>query len=215
MKSKFSILLVLMILVGSLTAQVLVENQDSNMPLYTELSDEVLKPYNKLFTKTEFNLEEMKSFRSFLEPYAMKGDPVGMLMYAKAHDLYPYKKGSKKDAAIALEYFEKASDAGLADASYILYGHYRNGYMTLPKDSYKSLAYLQKAIKQGNDKTKASLMTGLARLHYSETGEVGMNKDFPAVKYNTDLTKYYLSEAVKLNPDNMWAKDQLVSLNEK
>jgi len=215
MKSKFSILLIMMILVGSLTAQVLVENQDSELPLYTELSDEVLTPYKKLFSKTEFNLEEMKAFREWVKPYAMKGDPVGMLMYAKAHDLYPYKKGNKKEAAIALEYFEKASDAGLADASFILYGHYRNGYMTLPKDSYKSLEYMQKTIEQGGDSTKAALMTGLARLHYSETGEVGANKDFPAVKYNTDVTKYYLAEAVKLNPNNNWAKDQLASLNEK
>lgn len=215
MKIKFSILLGLMILVGSISAQVLVDNQDDKMPLYTELSEETLSPYYKLFTKSEFSVEGMKEFRSFLKPYADKGDPIGMFMYAKAHDLYPFKKGSKTDAKIALEYFEKASNAGLADASYMLYGHYRNGYMTLPKDSYKSLEYMKKAMEQSNNSTKAALMTGLAKLHHSDEGEVGLNQDFPAVKYNTELAKYYLTEAIKLNPNNNAAQKHLASLNEK
>lgn len=197
----------------SMSAQLLVNSQDANLPLYTELSDDILRPYNKLFSKADFSLEGMMAFREFLKPYAKKGDPIGMFMYAKAHDLYPFKKGSKKDGLVALEYFEKASNLGLADASYVLYGHYRNGHMNMPKDSFKSLEYLHKAIEQGTNTSKAALLNGLAKLYHSETGEQGVNKSFPAVNYNIESTKHYLQEAIKYNPNNSFAKGYLAELN--
>ena len=196
----------------SLNAQTLITGQDSNTPLYTKLTENILKPYNQLFTKEGFDMDKMVAFREFLKPYAMQNDPMGMFMYAKAHDLYPFKKGNVKDAAVALEYFEKASNLGMADASYMLYGHYRNGYMNLPKDSYKSLQYLNKVIDQGSDKTKAAMLVGLARLYQSTDGETGVNQEFPAVSYNNAKAKQYLAEALKYNPDNGWAKNTLETM---
>lgn len=215
MKSLFSILFLAAVLITPISAQTLVSGQDESMPLYTELTDEILTPYNSLFTKDGFDLEGIKGMRMFLKPYAKNGDPIGMLMYAKAHDLYPFKKGNKADALVALEYFKKASDAGLADASFILYGHYRNGYMNLPKDSHRALVYLHKTIQQGNSNVKAAMLTGLARLHQSSNGETGVNSSFPAVKYNPTMVKHYLQEAVKYNPNNSWAKTELATLSQQ
>lgn len=212
MIKRISIFIILIASLINVDAQVLVNGQDSNNPLQTVLTDEILSPYNKLFSKKEFNMDQMLAYRAFLKPYAMKGDPIGMLMYAKTHDLYPFKKGSKKDAMVALQYFEKASDMGLADASYVLYGHYRNGYMTLPVNSHKSLEYMHRAIKQGNNSTKAALLGGLARLYHSEDGEVGMNEKFPAINYSLDSTKHNLMLAIKYNPNNNWAKTYLAEI---
>ena len=208
-----TIIIVSIFCVLTLESQVLVKGQDFDTPIYTELREEVISPYNKLFSKKEFSMDKMLAFRSFLKPYALKADPVGMFLYAKTHDLYPYKKGSKKDAAIALEYFTKASDLGLSDASYVLYGHYRNGYMTLPKDSYKSIEYLRKAIKQGDNSIKAALSGGLARLFHGDEGEIGANRSFPAINYSLDSTRYHLTQAIKYNPNNTWAKDYLAEIN--
>jgi len=199
--------------VFSLSAQTLIKGQDSSYPLYTKLTDKMLRPYNQLFTGDGFDMNQMMAFRAFLKPYVKKKDPIAMFRYAKAHDLYPFKKGSKKDAAVALEYFEKASNLGLADASYVLYGHYRNGYMNLPKDSHKALMYLKKVIKQGSNKTKAAMFVGLARLHQSDDGKTGINTSFPAVRYDNVKAKQYLSEAIEYNPQNGWAKNILAEID--
>lgn len=206
---------ILFSLVVSLSAQSQISGQDPNYPLTTNLTEDILKPYNHLFTKDGFDMDKMLAFRSFLIPYVQKEDPMGLFMYGKAHDLYPFKKGSPKDAAVALEYFLRASNLGLADASYILYGHYRNGYMNLPKDSHKALKYLSRVIQSSSGETKAAMYVGLARLYYAANGETGVNQSFPAVSYDNSKAKKYLSEALKLNPDNGWAKNTLAELNSK
>ena len=125
-------------------AQYRIPDQDPAYPLYTNLDTNAFKKYEDALGFETFNLKLVHEMRTVLKPALAKEDPLAYWLYAKSMDLYPYGHGNPKDAAIALEYYTKAADKGLARAEYFLYTLYRYGLMETGADEKKALTYLQR-----------------------------------------------------------------------
>jgi TPR repeat protein len=107
-------------------------------------------------------------------------------------DLYPYGDGEPNEAQIALDYYPKAANKGLAVAKRTLYDMYRYGLMEQVRDEQKVFTYLMRVIQHGDAAYKAKGYSDLAGLFNS--GEVSF------VKSNKDSVLFYLEKALSYTP---------------
>jgi len=180
--------------------QHLVPDQDPSFPLYTYVDSIQLKKYEAVFDFETFNLNQVHQLRKTLQADLPKQDPMIEWLYANTMDLYSYGHGNPKDAAIALTYYTKAADKGMARAEYFLHKLYWHGFMEVPRNEQKSLAYLKRAIQHGHKEGKAQGYLAMATLF----DENEPNKLF---KPNKDSVLFYLEKALALTPNDTWALD--------
>lgn len=181
-------------------AQTLIDTQDEAFPLYTELDSVALKPYEKLFQFGQFSLAKCIKFRHFLKPYVDKKDPKALYLYAKAFDWYPFGYGDPESAQIALKYYHKAADLHYAEAEMDLYGIYYYGFMNLPEDKEKGIAYLRRTIQHGDTKNKLTSLYHLAGI---------LKPTYP------DSALYYLNQMLTLDTAHTNALDYIASIHEE
>ena len=206
--SRWLLLSVYLLLAGKSQAQYLIPDQDPSFPLYSQVDTNELKKYEAAFDFETFNLKLVQQLRKTLQPALAQQDPLAEWFYAKSMDLYPYGQGNAKDAAIALTYYTKAADKGLARAEYFLYKLYRYGLMDVPVDEKKALSYLQRAIHHGHTEGKAQCYLAMATLF-------GENEPNSLFQPNRDSTLVYLEKALALTPNDTWALDYAGGLYEE
>lgn len=206
-----SLLLLLSFLLCSFSksqAQHLIPDQDPAFPLYTRLDTNALKKYEAALDFETFNLKLVHELRTVLKPALANEDPLAYWLYAKSMDLYPYGHGNPKEAAIALEYYTKAADKGLARAEHFLFTLYRYGLMESGPDLKKALSYLQRAMQHGYDEGKAQCYLAMATLY-------GGSESRDLVQPSSDSALFYLEKALALTPNDTWALDFAAGIYEE
>ena len=181
------------------TGQHLIPGQDSAYPLYSKIDTIQFKQHKKVFDFEKFNLNRIYALRKTLQTQLATEDPLVDFLYAASMDLYPYGHGKPKDAGIALTYYSKAANKGLALAEKILFDIYRYGLMEQPRDEQKALMYLHRVIQHGNAGYKAKGYSDMATLF--EAGE------FTTIQPNKDSVLYYLEQALVYSPNDTWVLD--------
>lgn len=63
---------------------------------------------------------------------------------------YERGRGVKKDQAVALDWYTRSANTGLADAEYALGQVYEKGHLGMAKDKAKALVWYRKAAAQGH-----------------------------------------------------------------
>ena len=56
--------------------------------------------------------------RPILQPLADRGDPIALFCLAKTYALYEFGNGDSIEAIVALKYYPKAADLGMAEVEY-------------------------------------------------------------------------------------------------
>lgn len=180
-------------------AQYRVPGQDSAYALYSKIDTLQWKEYNAVFDFEKFDLNRIYELRKAIQPYVEAQDPLGEFLYAASLDLYPYGHGEPKEAQIALTYYTKAANKGLAEAERMLFDLYSYGLMGQERDEKKAFNYLQRVIKHGDATFKAKGYADLAGLFDSGTSSF--------VKRNKDSVIFYLEKALTYTPNDGWLLD--------
>ena len=143
-------------------AQHLILGQDSAFPLYSKIDTAQFKKYKSAFDFEKFNFARIQALRKTLQAKLPDQDPLIDFLYAASMDLYPYGHGKPKEASIALTYYSKAADKGLALAEKMLFDIYRYGLMEQPRDEQKALLYWQRVLQHGDASYKAKAYADMA-----------------------------------------------------
>lgn len=188
-------------------AQHRVTGQDSAYPLYSKIDTLQWKKYKAVFNFEKFNLNHIFELRKTLQPYLQSQDPLCEFLYAASMDLYPYGYGKPKEAQVAITYYTKAADQGLALAEKLLFDVYRYGLMEQGRDEQKAISYLKRMIQHGDAAHKAKGYADLATL--LDSGE------FSSISLNKDSVLFYLDQSLQYNSKDTWVLDYAAELYEE
>jgi tetratricopeptide (TPR) repeat protein len=180
-----------------------VRNQDPSYPLKTRISKDIEGKLSKFFVFTKADKSKILSLRSILQPLADRQDPVAIYWLAKTYDLYEFGIGDERDGQIALQYYQKAADLGMATTAYFLATVYRYSLMGIPKDERKVISYLERAKLHGDNQVKAEVFLTYASW-YSPTIE---RDDFKFIPRNRQKMEEALRSAYALDPNNTLAAE--------
>jgi Sel1 repeat len=181
-----------------------VKGQDPKYPLKTRVSPDVEQQFSKFFVFTKADKTQIIKLRSILQPLADRSDPIALFWLAKTYDLYEFGIGDDKDAIVALKYYTKAADLGMATAEYFLADVYRYSLMGLVKDERKVISYLDRAKLHGNNSIKAAILLHYARW-YSKTLEP--RTDFKFIPPSESKMLEALQSAYALDPNDTTIAD--------
>ncbi len=182
-----------------------VKGQDPKYPLKTRISPDVEQQLSKFFVFTKADKTRIVKLRSILQPLADRNDPLALVWMAKTYDLYEFGIGDEKDAIVALKYYTKAADLGMATVESFLAGVYRYSLMGLAKDERKVISYLDRATLHGNNSIKAAILLDYAGW-YSPTSA---RTDFTFIPRDDRKMLEALRQAYALDPDNPTIADLL------
>ncbi|MCC7029953.1 MAG: sel1 repeat family protein [Chitinophagaceae bacterium] len=152
--------------------------------------------------------EKDDRLRAYLRPLCEANDAYACYLLAITYDKFSIGNGTKADAVIAADYYQKAADGQLADACYFLYQMYRYNFMNMPEDEQKSLSYLKKACTYGSPSVQAQCYRDLAGIYYSK------KSDMLTVAANNDSTKHYLLKSLSIDTADTWSLDFIGSIYE-
>ena len=183
-----------------------VPGQDPKYPLKTKISPEAQQQLSKFFVFTKADKTQIIKLRSILQPLADLNDPIALFWLAKTYDLFEFGIGDDKDAIVALKYYTKAADLGMARVEYFLTNVYRYSFMGVPKDVSKVMSYLNRAKLHGNNEVKVEVLLELARLSNPDSDDypVEFRKYIP--KSMTALMTY-LQQAHAIDPHDTTVAD--------
>jgi TPR repeat protein len=181
-----------------------VRNQDPKYPLKTRISKDTERQFSKFFTFTKTDRSRLLKLRAILQPLANLDDPVALYWLAKTYDLFEFGAGDEQDGKIALKYYNKAADLGMATVEYFLSMSYRYNFMGLSKDERKVISYLDRAKLHGDNEIKVEVLLSYARLYYPRE-----RTDFAFIPRDPQKMKAALQEAYKLDPNNTTVADWL------
>jgi TPR repeat protein len=179
-----------------------VQNQDPKYPLKTKISKDTERQLLKFFTFTETDRSRLLKLRSILQPLAERNDPVALYWLAKTYDLFEFGMGDDRDGAIALKYYNKAADLGMASVEYFLASSYRYRFIGLRKDERKVISYLDRAKLHGDSHVKVEVLLDYARW-YSPSDRT----DFAFIPRDPQQMKAALQAAYQLDPHNTTVAD--------
>lgn len=165
--------------------------------------------------------EKRDSALYYFDLLAEQGDGLSLMQLAIA---YEHGRGVEPDTAKAMEYYQKAGEAGISDGYAFLGDFYRNGTLNITPDSSRAFEYYQMAaaIPDGNaaglyyvgdcylrgigvaKDTAAALpyfRVAAAQGSYRSMGVIGdyFNYGWKGVPYDGDSALYYYFEASKGN----------------
>ena len=189
-------------------------DQSVDYSIYSQLDSQIFVRAREIFKWSSFNKDSCLAFREELIPFLQKEDPLAFYLYGQTFDLFPFGLGNPEDAKIALKYYRKAADLGLATAEILLHDIYRYRLMNIPTDYNLSYRYLQLAGKHGSPALRAEVYRRMAGLYYSHKEEPIPNPRFPIVNLNIDSTLYYYQKSLALEPDHSWTLDNVGHLYE-
>ena len=184
-----------------------VSGQDPKYPLKTRISPDVERQFSKFFVFTKADKTQIIKLRSILQPLADRSDPIALFWLAKTYDLYEFGIGDDKDAIVALKYYTKAADLGMATAESFLADVYRYRLMGLAKDERKVISYLDRARLHGNNSVKAAVLLDYARW-YSKAIESDRT-DFTFIPKDDRKMLEALQSAYALDPNDPTIADWL------
>ena len=173
-----------------------VQNQDPKYPLKTRISRDIEKQLGKFFVFTKADRSRIIKLRSILQPLADRNDPVALYWLAKTYDLYEFGAGEEKDAIVALKYYTKAADLGMATTEYFLSTVYRYSLMGLPKDERKVISYLDRAKLHGDRQVRVEILKDYARWYSPQDDRT----DFTFIPRDANKMTEALRSAYVLNP---------------
>jgi TPR repeat protein len=179
-----------------------VKNQDPKYPLKTRISKDTERQFLKFFTFTKTDRSRLLKLRLILQPLADRNDPIALYWLAKTYDLFEFGMGDDRDGIIALKYYNKAADLGMATVEYFLSSSYRYSFMGLPKDERRVVGYLDRAKLHGDSEVKVEVLLDYARWYSPHN-----RTDFAFIPRDSQKMKAALQEAYKLNPDNTTVAD--------
>ena len=177
-----------------------VRGQDPKYPLKTRISPDVEQQLSKFFVFTKADKTQIMKLRPILQPLAEQGDPIALFWLAKTYDLYEFGNGDSLDAIVALKYYTKAADLGMAEVEYFLADVYRYRLMGLAKDERKVIGYLDRARLHGNNSIKAAVLLHYARWYSKTTAPA--RTDFIFIPQEDRKMLESLGSAYALNPDD-------------
>ncbi len=163
--------------------------------------------------------EKRDSALYYFNLLADQGDGLSLMQLAIA---YEHGRGVEPDTAKAMDYYQKAGDAGVSDGYAFLGDFYRNGTSTLVTDSVKAFGYYQQAAAIPDDNAAGlyyvadSYLRGIgtakdtaaalpflqqaaAKGSYRSMGVIGdyFNYGWANVPFDGDSALYYYFEASK------------------
>lgn len=163
--------------------------------------------------------EKRDSALYYFDLLAEQGDGLSLMQLAIA---YEHGRGVEPDTAKAMDYYQKAGDAGVSDGYAFLGDFYRNGTGTLAPDSVKAFEYYRQAAAIPDDNatglyyvadsylrgigTAKDTVAALPYLReaatkgsYRSMGVIGdyFNYGWPGVTMDGDSALYYYFEASK------------------
>ena len=202
MKKRFA-LLSFLICVFTVNAQILVNTQDKDFPLWTNI--DTLK-----VSKIAQSDNSVVKLRQYMQPLCEKNDAHACFIFAKTYDNFAAGKGTPKDAAVALKFYQKAADLKLAEANFFLSQAYQYNFMNLKTDRQKTLDYLQKTLLYGNSGLKAEAYNNLAQI-YDPGGD---SEILTKKEKDRSKTRQFLEKSLELQP-NSWTMDYIGGLYEE
>jgi len=175
--------LIILFFAQNAKAQTLITGQNPNYPLYTILDTSILKEmYGILFYSEEefYSKEEILAQRTYLEPFAKKGDALAQFLYSEA--LNPANHQQLIDYDNYLYYLRKSALLGFWKAHKSLAKWHENELLT-----QKQFYHIQQYRRLVNDKFKSGVYAELAKFH---------QKNPSVTEHYIDSTIYYYEAAI-------------------